>query len=89
MTNVSGALGTTPALDAATSFQPGVCQFAFANGSSRFIKNSIDSWAIDPTIGLSINPTTFNFDLAPGTRVGVYQAPSTRNWGEIIDSDAY
>ena len=29
------------------------------------------------------------FQLSPGTRPGVYQALSTRNWGEVISADSY
>ena len=75
--------------------------FAFCDGSVRFIKNSISCWSYAPggtetpsygdTVpnGISLNASSLIVTVNPGCQFGVYQMLSTRNNGEVISSDSY
>jgi prepilin-type N-terminal cleavage/methylation domain-containing protein/prepilin-type processing-associated H-X9-DG protein len=62
----------------ASSYHPGGANFAMADGSVRFIKDTIGSWSFDP-----------NSDSIWSGPPGTYQNLATYNGGEVISSDAY
>ena len=95
----------TAYLASASSLHPGGANFAFADGSARFIKDTINSWPISPiqsTCGEPVppavtiqTPAPVNcfwgkvYQVTPGYQFGVYQALSTRNGGEVVGADSY
>jgi prepilin-type N-terminal cleavage/methylation domain-containing protein/prepilin-type processing-associated H-X9-DG protein len=73
----------------ATSFHPGGVNFAFADGSVKFIKDTIQSWSLPG----GPNPPTINggppWSFQPGFNLPVYQAITTRANGEVVSADQY
>jgi prepilin-type N-terminal cleavage/methylation domain-containing protein/prepilin-type processing-associated H-X9-DG protein len=78
-------------VDSASSFHPGGANFAFADGSVHFLKDSISSWPFNPATGfpLGVTDNQPGMVVAAGTQIGVYQKLSTRNLNEVVSSDAY
>ena len=77
---------------AASSMHPGGANVAFADGSVKFIKETIDCWAMDAGTATPLGVTRDAnglFQLAPGTRFHVWQALTTRAGGEVTDAASY
>jgi prepilin-type N-terminal cleavage/methylation domain-containing protein/prepilin-type processing-associated H-X9-DG protein len=68
----------TPFVMSASSFHPGGANFAFADGSIRFLRDTIDSWDYQSAA------RALDRDCIPALkqRPGVYQALATRDGGE-------
>jgi prepilin-type N-terminal cleavage/methylation domain-containing protein/prepilin-type processing-associated H-X9-DG protein len=78
-------------VESASSFHPGGANFAFADGSVRFLKDTINTWPFNPATGFPLGATDNSgiLTLAPGAKFGVYQALSTINKGEVVSSSDY
>jgi prepilin-type N-terminal cleavage/methylation domain-containing protein/prepilin-type processing-associated H-X9-DG protein len=77
----------------ASSFHPGGVNCAMLDGSVRFLKDTIDCWAIDPAtnlpIGLSQGGDPVLYSWGPDLRFGVYQRLATRHYGDVVGASDY
>lgn len=89
--NAKGAVYRLFSTYAVRALHPGGVNAAFADGSTRFVRETIDSWPLDPVTrqptGLGYDPVRQVPYVIPGAKVGVWQALSTRSGGEVVDGD--
>ena len=90
-----GAMGVYYA-NQASSQHPGGVNFSMADGSVRFIKNTISSWSMTGGSGQTpmslpagVTWASFTYTVTPNARPAVYQALATRAGGEVISADSY
>jgi len=79
-------------VEGASSFHPGGANFAFADGSVHFLKETINTWPANPTGGNPIGITDSKgvYTVNPTqVRPGIYQALSTKSGGEVLSADQY
>jgi prepilin-type N-terminal cleavage/methylation domain-containing protein/prepilin-type processing-associated H-X9-DG protein len=77
--------------DGASSLHPGGLNALMADGSVRFIKDTIQTWPYDPSTGQPVGavlqtPEGFWQNVPPA---GIWQALSTRSGGEVIGAGEY
>jgi prepilin-type N-terminal cleavage/methylation domain-containing protein/prepilin-type processing-associated H-X9-DG protein len=93
--NYAGGLPTEAGgfINAATSLHPGGANFAFCDGSVKFLKDTISTWTLDAN-GSPLGATQIaggQWTITDQTlyKPGVYQALGSINGGEAISADAY
>jgi prepilin-type N-terminal cleavage/methylation domain-containing protein/prepilin-type processing-associated H-X9-DG protein len=76
---------------AVSSEHPGGANVALADGSVKFLKETIDSWRINKATGLPFGVTrddaTGLYTIARQAHVGIWQKITTRAWNDLVGSD--
>jgi prepilin-type processing-associated H-X9-DG protein/prepilin-type N-terminal cleavage/methylation domain-containing protein len=79
-------------IGAASSMHPGGANVAFVDGSVKFISDTIDSWAHEPSTATPLGVTrdiSGLFQLAPETRFHVWQVLTTRAGNEVVSASGF
>jgi len=86
-------------VESASSLHPGGCNFAFMDGSVKFLKETMDCWQNVPSntpagapVGVTQTTASDGYQiwvLAPNTKIGVYQKLSTKAGAEVINQADY
>jgi prepilin-type processing-associated H-X9-DG protein len=80
-----------------SSQHAGGVNFGFADGSVRFIKNTIESWPMNPSskgqspmfLPYNVTWSNYTYSINAGAKLGVYQKLATRAGGEVISADSF
>ncbi len=78
--------------NAASSFHPGGVNVGFADGSVKFVKDTISTWNYQPNglpQGVSKNGNLFVISNPNSYQPGVWQKLCTINGGEVVGTDSY
>ena len=79
-------------IGAVSSEHPGGANAAFADGSVKFIKDTIDSWAVDRDTATPLGVTrdiSGLYHLAPETSFHVWQVLTTRAGDEVVGASGF
>jgi prepilin-type N-terminal cleavage/methylation domain-containing protein/prepilin-type processing-associated H-X9-DG protein len=91
--NIAGLDQAGAYINGASSFHPGGVNCAMADGSVKFVKDSVDSWTLNPSTGFPLGVTTTGANCVyvtpPGTKIGVWQAIGSIAGNEVVSAADY